>query len=529
MIRLCVTSASGRQRFETDRTEVLLGSRDGADLRIEGEGVAANHCLLKIQGGVLVLVDLGSATGIQFAGATVRQATIPIGGAFRVGDVLVEVERFDGATSAAPPATAAVVAQQLVAAAPVAPAAGTPVRSTSGPARPTGAAPIPKAAESDFGAEVRKRLSATPWYGISLVVHAIVVLIFALIPYETRHISESRTMQATLTDQRDEIDVAPAELTPAELEDEPAPADEDDFEDLIEETEKPKSQEQSDIVIVEREPVAIGFGQQKLNKRIRPLRQAKRVGEPDGETAVNRSRPVDEQKRASGVVSKGIGRGLGRLRAINRREVVVVEGEFDHMQEILDLYRIPHTTIRRSELTSFNLKRVKVLCVNCGRTPRPALSGVLVKKVQSFVKNGGWLIASDWALAPYIVDGFPKYVKEHKPRAAQRDTTIEVRARSKTSPLLEGVFARRMTTRWWLEEASKFVKPRSSKVNVLVDSPDMEERWGTDAVAIEFRPSRKGRVVYSMGHFFQKDGNRIGVEGMHRLILNFLLERFRAQ
>ena len=43
MIRLCVTTAAGRSTFVTDRNEVLLGSREGADLRVEADGVAANH------------------------------------------------------------------------------------------------------------------------------------------------------------------------------------------------------------------------------------------------------------------------------------------------------------------------------------------------------------------------------------------------------------------------------------------------------------------------------------------------------
>ena len=59
MIRLSVTSSTGRSTFLSDRTEILVGSREGADLRIEDAGVARNHCLLRVEGAALTLVDLG--------------------------------------------------------------------------------------------------------------------------------------------------------------------------------------------------------------------------------------------------------------------------------------------------------------------------------------------------------------------------------------------------------------------------------------------------------------------------------------
>ena len=64
---------------------------------------------------------------------------------------------------------------------------------------------------------------------------------------------------------------------------------------------------------------------------------------------------------------------------------------------------------------------------------------------------------------------------------------------------------------------------------MLIDSDEMAQRYRSGIVAASCRPSRKGRVVHMLGHFFQKDGNRAGVVGMHRLILNFLLEKFRGE
>ena len=507
MIRLCVVTASGRQRFETDRAEVLLGSREGADLRIEADGVAANHCVLKIQGNRLVLVDLGSAEGVRFAGDVVRQADLQAGSAFRIGDALIEVERFAGG--------------------PGLPRAPSLQLAPPPPAPPHD--PVPTGHGPDFATELKRKLAATPWYGISMLVHAVILFIFSLIPYESRAVVPERSIQATIGADVDDTDIAPAEMPPDPEEAEQAAAPEpDDFERMIEDTERKPQQVEPEIPPIDKPPEVIGFGQPPQNVRIRPLRNAKKNAKvADGEKAVDRSNVKGEQQRAAGVVAKGLGRGLSRLQAIPRHAIVVVEGEYDEMQEVLKIYKIPHTLVKRHQLVSYDLKRAKVLCINCGRSPSPLIEEVLVENVAKFAKAGGWVIGSDWALAPYLTGAFPKYIKEYRPRRSQPDTTVDVKPKGRTSPLIEGVFADKQRTRWWIEDSSKFVAPAGGKVSVLIHSDEMRERWGNGNIAVEFRPSKKGRVIYLMGHFFQKDGNRAGVVGMHRLVLNFLLERFR--
>ena len=54
---------------------------------------------------------------------------------------------------------------------------------------------------------------------------------------------------------------------------------------------------------------------------------------------------------------------------------------------------------------------------------------------------------------------------------------------------------------------------------------EMERRFGTSPVVIDFRAG-KGRVLHLLGHFYQKDGNRLGLVAMDNLILNYLTERF---
>ena len=87
------------------------------------------------------------------------------------------------------------------------------------------------------------------------------------------------------------------------------------------------------------------------------------------------------------------------------------------------------------------------------------------------------------------------------------------------------MFDRQAKSDWWLEETSTFFKVTPGRTNILVVSDEMDKRYGTSTVAFDFTVNR-GRVVHLLGHFYQKDGNRMGLVGMHRLIINLIRERF---
>jgi len=203
----------------------------------------------------------------------------------------------------------------------------------------------------------------------------------------------------------------------------------------------------------------------------------------------------------------------------------VVRGDFDKMENILDLYRINHTVISRSRLLAGNFPSAQMLCINCARKPTAQIKRKLVAKVKSFVNRGGWLITSDWSLEPYLTEGWPQNIEVVTTTRRQPNTTVLVSSSDRTSPLLEQVFARRSQTRWWLEEQSTLFRVKNKRTRVLVHSDELMTRYGARAVVIDFE-SGKGRVLHLLGHFWQKDGNRSGLVAMHRLILNYMQERF---
>jgi len=526
MIRLAITTSSGRSTFVSDRTEILLGSREGADLRIEDANVARNHCILRVvQGGsdqgALMLVDLGSPQGVQFAGQVIRQARLRVGSAFRLGDVLVEVEEVGGVPAPARPPNPPPVSP------PMAPT-GQPVAARAVPAPPQGppGAPIATPHAADFGREVRRVLGQAPWYLISAVVHALVMLILWTIPVDVGIDEEMPGLESVMRESESELDYGEDEDPDIEslIAEEP---DEEFAEDDVE-PEIDKTEDAAPMEMVEPEIDPIGL-MRNPNYRIKATKIIGKSLE-DGDVKVDRRNIQGAHEKAQAIVARGRGNALRRLRGQPASRIVVVGGEFDEMQRVLDLYKIPYVLIERRQLVSYNLRGAKILCLNCGRSPTPLQKNVLVNKVRKFAKSGGWIISSDWALAPYLTEAFPSHIREFTPKKRQTDTTVTVSATKANSPLLKEVFARsrsgEATTRWWLEEASKFFSVRGSRTEILVRSEQMRKLYGSGAVVATFRPARNSRVLHLMGHFWQKDGNHAGVVAMQRLIINFLDARF---
>ena len=47
MLRLTITTPAGRAKVESNKTELLIGRREGSDLQLEDPGASRNHCDLR--------------------------------------------------------------------------------------------------------------------------------------------------------------------------------------------------------------------------------------------------------------------------------------------------------------------------------------------------------------------------------------------------------------------------------------------------------------------------------------------------
>jgi hypothetical protein len=500
MFRLTIKDASGSRQVAIDRAEAVIGRRESADVVLE-EGAAANsHCLLRRQGSGALLVDLGSAGGTRVNGRRVEQASVQAGDEILIGETVISVD-----SCGAPPL-----------------AIDEPAEAGGGAAP----APVPSGAKEDFGREVRALVRQAPWYVISLAFHILLLLVLDLIPFRATLESPHRPIAAISREKLSALE----EDDPGELEPDldqlrpPEVPEEDLIEEQDEAGESDAAEGNPDWEPSSADPSFKIGPADSLARRIPPLalpNDNSQAGE-----RIDRSNLEGEQGAARKAVLRGMGDGIRTLRGISSDRILVIEGDFDKMELVLDLYRIPHTIVSRKSFTSRrSLSRARVVCVNCARRPTAIEKHQLLPRIKEFVRGGGWLLTSDWAVDPYLTGTWPGYVKVVSLSRHQPDTTVTVRSLTPDSPLLKGVFRHRHRTLWWLEETSTFFRARHPKVRVLVTSDDARKRFGTGDVVIEFRPGR-GRVLHLLGHYYQKDGNRRGLVGMHRLILNYLRDRF---
>ena len=490
MLRLTITDPSGTRSVECNRQEVVIGRRDGVDVQIADAAASRNHCVLRVAGSRIQLIDLGSANGVSVGKQKVTEAILRPGQEFRIGNTTVRIEgsglMLEGSEGQQPAPAALVV---------------------------TGASP-------DFAHELRAMFARTPWYMISLGVHAVAFLILGQIPYSIRVNALPTHIQAVkpneLAEMNTELDDYQPELPKADVDILDDSLDDLDEAGAPEPPTNPMAQDDLDA-----DPNKLGTGESLTSKRgihlsLEP--KLKQGGDP-----VDKSNLTKEHGKAKKAVERGLGGGLKNLRG-RGKEIVVVRGDFDKMENVLDLYKIKYTIVDRDVFLRRTFPKAAVICANCARKPSNKLVAKrLADKVERFVRRGGWFLSSDWSLEPYLTRGWPEVVRVISPRRRQTDTIIDVEPAT-NSPLLRAVFAHKQRTRWWLEETSTFFKV-TRKANVLVRSQSMFDKYGASTVVFGFK-SGSGRALHLMGHFWQEDGNLAGLVAMHSLIINFLRERF---
>lgn len=187
------------------------------------------------------------------------------------------------------------------------------------------------------------------------------------------------------------------------------------------------------------------------------------------------------------------------LDAVKGREVVVVRGSMDHIEEVLRAARIPHTVIDPGQVAAAELTNSMVLMVNCpGVMPDGGL-----KRVERFVRAGGLLYTTDWALANVVQKAFPNTIAHNG--ASTGDEVVPVLVDEKADNLMSQMLLTKSDEpQWWLEGGSypiKILDPK--KVKVLAHSNVMGKRYGASPVVVRF-PYEDGQVIHVVSHFVRQ-------------------------
>jgi hypothetical protein len=185
------------------------------------------------------------------------------------------------------------------------------------------------------------------------------------------------------------------------------------------------------------------------------------------------------------------------LKKVKDSAIVIVAGSYDKVENVLDLIKVPYVLIQPHEVGAIELKPDQILIINCpGQVNQDALD-----KIKEFVKKGGFLFTTDWALLNILEKIFPEILKyNQKPTG---DDCVAVEVVDKSNKFLEGLFKADEAPIWWLESSSYPIEiVDNNKVNILVTSKEMKKKYGEAPIVISFDYGDGGTVLHMTSHYY---------------------------
>jgi hypothetical protein len=217
-------------------------------------------------------------------------------------------------------------------------------------------------------------------------------------------------------------------------------------------------------------------------------------------TEVDEPKMNDEMLNAYRAAQRIVERELSdddrRLLAdMNDSDVIVVEGTYDRVQDVLKLANLQHRVIPPAAMGTLHLQSHQLLIVNCpGQVGRAGITAI-----RDFVERGGSLITTDWALKYVLEPAFPGLVAYNEHPTADDVVRIEIASRH---PFLSGVFQAGADPLWWLEGSSYPIRVLDpERVRVLLKSNELAAMYGESPVAVAFEFGA-GDVLHMISHYY---------------------------
>ena len=185
------------------------------------------------------------------------------------------------------------------------------------------------------------------------------------------------------------------------------------------------------------------------------------------------------------------------LEQVKDSSIIIVAGSYDRVENVLDMIKVPYVLIQTDEVDQIELKSDQILIVNCPGN----ISDEGLLKIKQFVKQGGFLFTTDWALLNILEKIFPEFVKYNQRPTG--DDCVAVQVADKSNKFLEGLFKADEDPIWWLESSSyPIVINDKKKVKVLVTSKEMEEKYGEAPIVITFDYGDGGTILHMTSHYY---------------------------
>jgi HEAT repeat protein len=176
-------------------------------------------------------------------------------------------------------------------------------------------------------------------------------------------------------------------------------------------------------------------------------------------------------------------------------DVVVLESRGDHIEEVLKDLTIEYRKTAGAGVHAAELHPAALFFANC----TGEIEEGDVERLAWFVRTGGALFSSCWALSETVERIYPGVVRKLPTQAEVLDD-VPAHAAGTSSPFLEGVFPPGVEPVYHLEGAHLIEVLEPEWAEVLIDSPECLERHGGGELAAWF-PAGHGMILDSVNHF----------------------------
>jgi len=184
------------------------------------------------------------------------------------------------------------------------------------------------------------------------------------------------------------------------------------------------------------------------------------------------------------------------LEQVRQADVIVVEGSYDRIQDVLEMAGMPFTSVNPERFERSELRPDQIVFVNCPGN----VSTKAVRKLEAFVREGGFLFTTDWALRNVLEPAFPGFVEfNDRPTG---DEVVRIELLDREDPMLKTVLDANDDPQWWLEASSYPIRVLDPQlVKVLIRSKEIEQRHGESPVLVTFNYG-SGTVYHMISHFY---------------------------
>ena len=185
------------------------------------------------------------------------------------------------------------------------------------------------------------------------------------------------------------------------------------------------------------------------------------------------------------------------LRETRSGEIVVVRGHYDHIERVLRATGVPHLVVAPEQVERLDWSELQVLMISCPG----AMSPEAVSRVAAWVRGGGYLVTTDWALKHVVEPAFPGTVRHNGAQTADCVVRVELSGAA-DDPLLAGFLEDGREPLWWLEGSSYPIEVLDpARVRVLIRSREVGAQWGAEPVVVTFEEGQ-GTVLHMLSHLY---------------------------